>query len=117
MDWDIEFYEDPKGVSPVQDFILGQSAKVKAKLLGYIDLLQEFGLSLGLPYVTKLAGTNLWELRVHHSSNYYRILYFAYTGRKFILLHAFMKKADRTPKSEIILAEDRMKEFKEHYKL
>ena len=47
MKWEIEFYQDSQGNIPVQDFIYKQSAKVKAKILKYTDLLQEFGLSLG----------------------------------------------------------------------
>jgi phage-related protein len=35
----------------------------------------------------------------------------AYTGRRFILLHGFQKKTQKTPKQEIELAEKRRKEF------
>jgi hypothetical protein len=51
VQWEIEFYQDSQGNIPVQDFIRQQPAKIKAKTLGYIDLLQDFGLSLGQPYV------------------------------------------------------------------
>ena len=111
MKWEIDFYQDNQGNILVQDFICQQSAKVKAKILRYIDLLQDFGLSLGQPYVEKLAGSDVWELRMRHSSNYYRILYFASTGRRFILLHAFLKKTDRTPKSEIKIAQNRIFDY------
>ena len=112
MKWEIDFYQDSQGNIPVQDFIWQQSAKVKAKILGYINLLQEFGLSLGQPYVEKLAGSEVWELKIRHSSNYYRILYFATSGRKFVLLHAFLKKSARTPKNEIETAKNRIIDYK-----
>jgi len=54
MKWEIEFYQDSQGNIPVQAFILQQPAKVKAKFIHYIDMLQDFGLSLGQPYVKKL---------------------------------------------------------------
>ena len=67
MNWEIEFYQDNQGDIPVQEFILGQSAKVQAKLLHFIDLLQESGMSLGQPYIKKLRGSDVWELRIRHS--------------------------------------------------
>ena len=112
MNWEIEFYQDNQGDIPVQKFILGQSAKVQAKLLHFIDLLQESGMSLGQPYIKKLRGSDVWELRIRHSSNYYRILYFAFSGQKFILLHAFLKTTKETPKDEIEIAQDRINEYK-----
>ena len=110
--WQIDFYQDSHGNIPVQDFIRQQPAKVKAKILGYIDLLQEFGLSLGQPYVEKLAGSDVWELKIRYSSNRYRILYFAASGRKFVLLHAFLKKTAKTPKNEIEIAQGRIFDYR-----
>jgi len=115
MEWKIEFYQDEKENIPVQEFILEQSKKVQAKLLRFIDMLKDFGMSLGQPYIKKLAGSSVWELRIRHSSNYYRIMYFAFTGKTFILLHAFVKKSQETPKSEIKIAEERMDDYKERY--
>ena len=112
MKWETEFYQDSQGNIPVQDFVCQQSAKAEAKIYRYIDLLQDFGLSLGQPYVTKLKGSDLWELRIHYSSDYYRILYFASSGHRFVLLHAFLKKTARTPKNEIEIAIKRMADYK-----
>ena len=112
MKWEIEFYQDSQGNIPVQDFICQQSAKVKAKISRHIDLLQDFGLSLGQPYIEKLVGSGVWELKIRHSSNRYRILYFASSGRKFILLHAFLKKTARTPKNEIEIAQNRIFDYR-----
>ena len=112
MKWEIEFYEDSQGNIPVQDFICQQSVKVEAKIYRHIDLLQDFGLSLGQPYVEKLAGSDAWELKIRYSSNRYRILYFASSGHRFILLHAFLKKTAKTPKNEIEIAQDRIFDYK-----
>ena len=112
MKWDIEFYQDSQGNIPVQDFICQQSAKVEAKIYRHIDLLQEFGLSLGQPYVEKLTGSDIWELKIRHSSNRYRILYFAFSGRRFVLLHAFLKKTAKTPKNELEIAQSRIFDYR-----
>ena len=53
----------------------------------------------------------MYEIRVDKSTNIYRIFYFVYTGRRFILLHGFQKKTQKTPKREIEIAEKRRKEF------
>jgi len=114
MKWEIEFYQDSQGNIPVQAFILQQPATVKAKFIHYIDMLQDFGLSLGQPYVKKLKD-DVWELRIRYSSNYYRILYFATSGHRFILVHTFLKKTKETPKSEIEVAKYRINDYKQRY--
>lgn len=47
----------------------------------------------------------LYEIRIKEKSGISRILYFAHAGRKFILLHGFIKKTDKTPVKEIQIAE------------
>jgi phage-related protein len=64
-------------------------------------------LSLGSPYVEKVKD-KIWALRIKHGTDYYRILYFAYTGRRFILLHAVKKKSDKLQKRDIETAIKRM---------
>ncbi len=64
-----------------------------------------------MPYVRPIVNTKLYEIRVQQSTNIYRIFYFAYTGQRFILLHGFQKKTQKTPNKEIELAEKRRKEF------
>ena len=112
MDWQIVFYRDNKGNEPVKDFIRAQSSSARVQIVHVIDLLQKFGLTLRPLYVKKITKSGLWELRIHHSSNYYRIFYFAFTGRRFVLLHAFLKKTDKTPVREINIAIKRMDEHK-----
>jgi phage-related protein len=86
---------------------------VQARILQYIDLLEDFGLSLGEPHVAKVS--DVWELKVRSGTERYRILYFAYTGRRFILLHAFLKKTKKTPAAELRIAENRMKEYRDRH--
>lgn len=109
--WKIEFYQSPSDNPVVYDWFLEQESKVKARFAQIFDLLQDKGTSVGMPYVRPLVNTKLYEIRVEQSTNIYRIFYFAYTGRRFILLHGFQKKTQKTPKKEIELAESRRKEF------
>lgn len=107
MDWQVIFYRDKNGNEPVKDFILGQSDGAIGAILHVFDLLYRFDLSLSKPYVEKVEG-KLRSLRIKHSSDYYRILYFAFLGKKFILLHAVKKKSDKLSKRDIEIAIKRM---------
>ena len=111
MTWRIEFYIDSDGNEPVKDFILAQSKDAIAEIIHIFKLLREFNIGLGMPYVKKIDKSGLRELRIKHSSNIYRVFFFAYIGQKFILLHAFMKKQDATPEGEKRLALERMQEY------
>jgi len=115
MDWQVVFYMDTGGNEPVKDFILEQPDGAIAEILHVFKLLREFNIQLGMPYVRKIDKSGLRELRIKHSSDLYRIFYFAYTGHKFVLLHAILKRSDRTPEGDIELAIKRMNDYKSRY--
>ncbi len=71
-----------------------------------IDLLQEFGINLGMPYARHLE-EDLWELRTRVAHNQYRVIYFLARGTAFVLLHGFAKKSERTPLRDLSTARDR----------
>ncbi|PKM49087.1 MAG: type II toxin-antitoxin system RelE/ParE family toxin [Firmicutes bacterium HGW-Firmicutes-7] len=98
-------YYAEKNKIPVLDFLKSLNPKEQAKILREIDLLEEFGFSLGSPHIKKMVGTDsLWELRIKQSTNNFRIFYFNYINNKFILLHAIRKASQKTPKKDINLA-------------
>ena len=111
----VEFYIDSDGNEPVKDFILAQSKDSIAEIIHVFKLLREFNTGLGMPYVKKIDKSGLRELRIKHSSNIYRIFFFAYIGQKFVLLHAIMKKQDTTPEGDKKLALERMQEYMSRY--
>lgn len=107
MTWRVVFYRDDTGTEPVKDFILEQSDGAIGEIIHVFDLLYRFDLSLGLPYVEKVKD-KIWSLRIKHASDYYRILYFAFSGKKFVLLHAVKKKSDKLQNRDIDLAIKRL---------
>ena len=109
-EWKVEFFKFPNDNSPVLDWFQSQEPKVKAKLARIFDLLEGEGISVGKPYVAPLED-KLYEIRIEQDTNIYRILYFAYTDKRFILLHGFQKKTQKTPKKELDLSKERMKAF------
>jgi len=105
--WEIEFYRDKSGHEPVVKFLDGLPLKTRAKVVRMIDLLAEQGVLLKEPYTRQIKG-KIRELRVRDHLGHIRILYFTFTGRRFVLLHGFLKKTDKTPEREIDTAQKRM---------
>jgi len=110
VNWTVEYYRDSKGNEPVADFIDALPNETQAKVFRIIDLLGEYGVLLKEPYTKQIRG-KIRELRVKDHQGAIRVLYFTYTGRRFILLHGFIKKTEKTPLREIELAEKRMNDF------
>lgn len=111
VQWKVEFYELSNGSSPVVTWFREQEPKVQAKFARIFGLLQEYGIAVGMPYVRSITDSKLFEIRVEQDTNIYRIFYFVYTGQRFILLHGFQKKTQKTPKKELEIAQTRLKQF------
>jgi len=110
MEWTVEYYKDSEGKEPVAAFIDALPDKAIVKVFRIIKLLKEYGVLLKEPYTKQVKG-KMRELRIKDSQGAIRILYFTHTGRRFILLHGFIKKTDKTPVGDVALAEKRMNDF------
>jgi phage-related protein len=108
--WEIEYYETADGHIPVKEFIEALNVKERAKVAWTIDLLEEFGINLGMPYAEHIEG-ELWELRARLSHNRYRIIYFLNTGKVFIMLHGFVKKTQKISKNELDMAKNNLRGY------
>jgi phage-related protein len=64
----------------------------------------------GEPHVKHLEG-KLWELRLTGRDGIARALYVTAIGRRVVVVRAFVKKTQRTPRAEIELALRRAKEI------
>lgn len=105
-----EFYEKESGEVPVEDFLLALDVKMRAKLAGMIQILQEKGNMLREPY-SKHIDDEIFELRAKVGSDISRVLYFFYYDGKIILTNGFVKKTQKTPRAEI----ERAKRFRTAY--
>jgi phage-related protein len=110
MRWEVEFYESSSGRKPVAEFIMSLKPKEQAKIARAIDLLEEFGPQIGMPYVRHL-GDGLWELRVPFGGQTFRLLFFV-EGNALIMVHAFSKKTPKTPLKELNTAIARIKDYR-----
>lgn len=110
MLWNIEFYESSSGKYPVEEFINSLEVKSQARIARTLDLLEEFGIELGMPY-TRYLEKQLRELRIRVGRNRYRIIYFLHTEKTFILLHGFSKKTDAVSRADIEIAKNRRDDY------
>ncbi len=108
--WSVVFYIDRRGKSPVEDYILSLDPKTGGRLTALIANLRASGGKLEFPKARHLEG-KLWELRQETHTGIYRIVYFTYTGKRIIILHAFQKKTERTDESDLDTARRRYGDF------
>ncbi len=90
-EWRIDFYKNEDNESPVEEWLLSIPETALVKITRNMKLLREFNITLKEPYVKPL-GDKLYEIRVKDTNGIYRVIYFAYTGQKFVMLHGFTKK-------------------------
>ncbi len=107
--WHVIYYVSASGDIPVRDFLDTAAPSLKAKAFRILMHAQEYGIQGIIPYVKKLSGTPLWEIRILGGESV-RILFVTQVGRKVLLLHAFYKKTQKTPQKEIALALKRLRE-------
>ena len=92
--YEIFFYKDRNGGSLIAEYLRELTAR-KDK-------------NAGEPYIKHLSG-EIWELRSIRD----RILFAAWDGNSFILLHHFVKKTQKVPQKEIEKAKKNLTDFKE----
>lgn len=105
MTWKVETLN-----KTVDEEILSLPADMQARFFRIADLIESLGLqSVGMPHVRPLKD-KLWEIRMKGRDGIARALYVAATGKRVIVVRAFVKKTQTTPKSEIELALKRAQE-------
>ncbi len=72
--FDLVLYTTERGDSPIDEFLDGLDKKSRAKAAAHLSLLEQQGLNLKRPYADIVRG-KIRELRIHFSSNQYRVLY------------------------------------------
>ncbi len=105
------FYKTRGGNEVVLDFLRNLPVADKKKVGEDLKTVQ-IGYPLGLPLCRPL-GNSLMEVRTSLPSKRELRMIFAFDGKQqcLIILHAFIKKAQKTPKADIDLARDRNSEF------
>ncbi len=103
------FYQLPSGREPVRDCLRALSSEDR-KIVGEDIKDVEFSWPIGMP-LCRAMGKGLWEVRSDLTSGRIaRVLFCIHEGR-MVLLHAFIKKTQKTPDADLELAMKRKKEI------
>jgi phage-related protein len=83
---------------------------VRQRFLRIAELIEQHGLAaMHEPYVKHLEG-KLWEMRMKGRDGIARAIYVTAKGERVVVLHAFVKKTQKTPQRALEIARERAKE-------
>lgn len=103
------FYQSASGAEPVRDW-LRKLPDEDRRVIGEDIATVEFGWPVGMP-VCRALGEGLWEVRSSLPSRREARVIFGIIGDRMVLLPAFIKKQQRTPKADLDRAKERLKEL------
>jgi phage-related protein len=104
MKWTVETLNET-----VDAEVAALPADMRARLAHIAKLIEEMGLErVGEPHVKHLDG-RLWEMRLTGRSGISRALYVVAMSRRVVIVRAFIKKTQKTPRREIEIALARAK--------
>jgi len=106
MGWKVQLLDDK--VKAALDALPND---IRARFERIVNLIQTNGLEcVREPYVKHLEG-RLWEMRMKGKDGIARAIYVTASGERVIVVHAFAKKTQKTPRREIETALKRAKEI------
>ncbi len=106
MAWSIEYFNEK-----VSKDILKFPEGILARYIHVTDIMLQFGPNLGMPH-TRSMGNKLFEIRLKSKEGIGRVFYCTMVGKRIVILHSFVKKANKTPEKELKIARNRLSEVK-----
>jgi len=108
MAWIVELLDDR-----VRDELEILPLDMQARFRRIVELIQGYGLErVREPHVKHLEGP-LWEMRMKGKDGISRAIYVTAKGRRVVVVRAFVKKTQKTPRREIDIALQRAREVKD----
>ena len=104
MDWEILYYSDE-----VQETIDAWPVGIRAYYARITERMCTFGPNLGMPFTDSL-GQGLFEIRAWGKEGIGRAFFCTLVERKILILHAYIKKSQKTPARELEVARKRQAE-------
>ena len=102
------FYKTESGNEPVREWLLQLDRQDRLRI-GTDLRTVEYGWPIGMP-TCKPMGNGLFEVRTQLPSNKIARILFCIHENSMVLLHGFIKKSQKTPKSDLDLARQRKKQ-------
>ena len=84
--------------------------RIRARTASLLNRMKQSGPNLGMPHARALAN-GIFEVRAKAEEGIGRTLYCTQVRKRIYILHAFVKKAQKTPRNELAIAQERMKEI------
>ena len=103
------FYALPTGREPVREWLLSL-AREDRKVIGEDIKDVEFSWPIGMP-LSRALGKGLWEVRSDLAQGRIARVIFCIQGGRMVLLHGFIKKAQKTSAADLDLALKRKREI------
>lgn len=105
MEWIVGFLDES-----VKAAVDALPSDFRARFQRIYELIQSHGLErVREPYVKHLEGP-LYEMRMKGRSGIARACYVTAVGKRVVVVHVFVKKTQKTPRREILIALKRAKE-------
>src|SRR5471030_286138 len=104
----VAFCRSAVGREPVREW-LNELPREDKRTIGRDIAKVQVGWPLGLPLCRPLSG-GLWEVRSALPSRRQARVFFGFHNGMLIALHAMIKKTQKTPAEELVLAKQRLKE-------
>jgi phage-related protein len=98
------FFKTASGNEPVREWLKLRQLEEK-KAIGEDIKAVEYSWPVGYPQVTKL-DKDLWEIRTNLQDGICRV-FFTIWKKNMVLIHAIIKKSQKTPKQDLELAKKR----------
>ncbi|MCR6699713.1 MAG: type II toxin-antitoxin system RelE/ParE family toxin [Dokdonella sp.] len=105
MAWRLTYY-NAKVAKIVADWPPG----IRADFLHIAQMMLDHGPDIGMPH-TRAMGAGLFEVRAKGREGIGRAFYCTVAGRRIVILHAIIKKTEKTPAAALETARARLKEL------
>jgi phage-related protein len=103
MNYRIQFFSES-----VQTEIESWPTGIRASFVRITEQIVISGPNLGMPY-TRPFGKGLFEIRARGAEGIGRAFFCCIVDRQVVILHAFVKKTQKTPEKELEIARKRQK--------
>ena len=91
--------------------VIQGSPKPVRRDIGELLLKLQLGISLGMPASRPIIHPGAHELRLKDAAGIYRVFYYLKSSEGILIFHAFVKKTQTTPQSEIETGKKRLQEM------
>lgn len=110
---ELSFFRSEQQVEPIREW-LKELTKEEKRIIGTDLKTIQFGWPLGMPLV-KNVGNSIWEARSHLPQGKISRIFFVIYNDTIVLLHGFIKKAQKIPQKELHLAKKRRQQLEARY--